>query len=52
MEVKTHLNTSSVKLSVTARVNPTYLKCIYIVGKITNSKGVIHSVTNNANMVG
>ena len=51
-EAKTHLNTSSVKLPVTSRVNPPYLKCIYMVEKKAYSRGVIFSLTNNVSMVG
>ena len=51
IEVKTHLNISSVKLPVTPRVNPPYLRSIHRVEKYTFSGGVIHSLTNNANMV-
>ena len=52
MVVKTHLNTSSVKLPVTSRVNPQYLKRIHMVEKYAHRRGVIHSLTNTANMVG
>ena len=51
MEVKSCLNTSSVKLPVTSRVNPTYLKCIYMVKKYVNIRAVIYLITINANMV-
>ena len=33
MEVQTPLNTKKVKLPVTSRVNPSYVKCIYMVEK-------------------
>ena len=52
LALKTHLIISSVKLSVTTRVNPPYLHCIHMVEKYAYSRGVIHSLTNNANMVG
>ena len=50
MEVKSHLNTSSVRLPVISRVSPPYLKCIHMVEKYACSRDVIHSLTNNANM--
>ena len=52
MEIKTDLKTSRVKFPVTARVNPAYLKCLYMVEKYAKSRVVIHSVTDNENMVG
>ena len=51
MEMKTHLTISSVKLPVTSRVNTPYLKCIHMIEKHAYIRGVIHSLTNNANMV-
>ena len=51
MEVKTHLNTSTVKLHVSSRVSPTYLKYIHMVEEYACSGGVIHSLKNNANLV-
>ena len=52
IEIKTHLNTSCVKLPVTSRVNRLYLKCIHMAKKFAYSRGGTHSLTNNANMVG
>ena len=51
MEVKTHLNTSNVKLPVTSCVNSPYLKCIHMVEKSAYSRGVIHSLTNISKVV-
>ena len=51
-DVKSLLNTSSVKLPVASRVNPPYLKCIHMVEKYVYSRGVNDSLTNNAKMVG
>ena len=51
MELSTHLNISSIKHPVTSRVNPPCVKCIHMVEKFAYSRGVIHSLTNNANMV-
>ena len=52
MEVKSCLNTTSVKLPVTPRVNPPYLKCINMVEKYPNIRGVNPFLQINANMVG
>ena len=52
MEVKTQINTSSVKHPATSRVDQPYLKCIYMIEKNADSRNVIYSVTNTANMVG
>ena len=52
IEVKTLLNTTKVKLPVASCVNSPYLKCIYMVEKYAYSRGVILSLTNNANKVG
>ena len=52
MEIKSPLNTISVKLPVTSRVNQSFLKWIYIVEKYANSRNVIYSVTNFAKMKG
>ena len=49
---KTHLNTSTAKLPVTSRVNPSHLKYIHMVEKYAYTRGVTDSLTNNANMVG
>ena len=52
MEVNFCLNTTSVKLLVTSRVNPPYLKCIYMVEKYANTRGVNPLLINIANMFG
>ena len=52
MDVNSPLNTSSLKFLVTSRVNPPYLKCIHMVEIYAYSRGVIHSLTNDVNMVG
>ena len=52
MEVKTDLNISSIKLPVTQRFKPPYLTYIYMVEKYAYSRGVIHSLTNTASLVG
>ena len=52
IEVKTYLNTTKVKLLVASRVKLPYLKCRYMAEKYAYSRGVIFSITNNANMVG
>ena len=43
VEMKPHLNLSSVKLPVTSRVNP-YLKYIHMVEKYVYNRGAIHSL--------
>ena len=52
MEIKSPLNTTSIKLPVTSRVSPSFLKWMYIAEKYVVSRDVIHSVTNIPNMVG
>ena len=52
MVVNSPLNTSSLQLPVTSRVNPLYLKRINMVELYTYNRGAIHSLTNNVNMVG
>ena len=51
MELRSRLNTTSISLPVTSRVNQSYLKCIYMVEKHAKIRGV-SSLTINANMVG
>ena len=52
IEVKTHLITTKVKLPVVSRVNQANLECIYMAEKYACSRGVIHSLTSNANVEG
>ena len=52
MEVKSCLNTASVKFPVTSRPNQPYLKCKYKVAKYAKIRCVIPVLTFNAKMVG
>ena len=52
MDVNSPLNTPSLKFPITTRVNPPYLKCIHMIEIYAYSRDVIHSLTNNVNMVG
>ena len=51
MELKSCINTTSVKLPVTYRINQRYLKCTYMVEKYAKIRGVNPFLTANANTV-
>ena len=52
MDVNSPLNTSTLKFPLTSRVNPPNLKCKHMVEIHAYSRGVIHSLATDVNMVG